>query len=141
EKTKVLGRIRDFPITIEGKIIPINVEVLENGSPLLLGNDWMTKARASYNWETQELTLKWRKQSIVVPATCITQSCNQNISEETQEEEEKDQYETEEEYEEQSSEDYEEHEEELLSDEDIVEVSVYLSAPENTQSIQVGELS
>jgi len=30
KKTKVLGRIRDFPITIEGKIIPINVEVLEN---------------------------------------------------------------------------------------------------------------
>ncbi|RHZ55248.1 hypothetical protein Glove_417g43 [Diversispora epigaea] len=46
DKTKVLGRIRDFPITVERKTIPIDVEVLEEGSPLLLENNWMTKAGA-----------------------------------------------------------------------------------------------
>ncbi|CAG8809742.1 1570_t:CDS:1, partial [Dentiscutata erythropus] len=40
EKNESLGRIRDFPIEIEGKTIPINVEVMKTEVyHILLGND------------------------------------------------------------------------------------------------------
>jgi hypothetical protein len=70
-RTESLGRIKDFPVKINGNTIPINVEVMETDSyHILLGNDWMMKAEASYNWKNQELTLNWRNQTIKMPASC-----------------------------------------------------------------------
>ncbi|RHZ55375.1 hypothetical protein Glove_416g22 [Diversispora epigaea] len=50
EKTESLGKIKDFPIEINNKVIPINMEVMETGAyHILLGNDWMMKAGTSYD--------------------------------------------------------------------------------------------
>ena len=67
ERSKSLGRIRDFPITINGKQIPIDVEVMEADSyHLLLGNNWMTKAGAIYDWKKSGINSymeKWKNYS------------------------------------------------------------------------------
>ncbi|RHZ54442.1 hypothetical protein Glove_427g15 [Diversispora epigaea] len=71
EKTESLGKIKDFPVEINDRVIPINMEVMETGAyHILLGNDWMMKAGASYNWNKQELTLNWRNQVIKTTASC-----------------------------------------------------------------------
>ncbi|RHZ63035.1 hypothetical protein Glove_333g13 [Diversispora epigaea] len=71
EKTESLGKIKDFPVEINDKVIPINMEVMETGAyHILLGNDWMMKAGASYDWSKQELTLNWRNQVIKTTASC-----------------------------------------------------------------------
>ncbi|RHZ82591.1 hypothetical protein Glove_108g70 [Diversispora epigaea] len=50
KKTQPLGVIRDLPITIQGQTIPIDVEVIDAATySLLLGNNWLMKANASYN--------------------------------------------------------------------------------------------
>ena len=44
---------------------------METGSyNVLLGNDWMMKAGATYNWKNQELTIDWRNQTTKLSATC-----------------------------------------------------------------------
>ncbi|RHZ77812.1 hypothetical protein Glove_172g9 [Diversispora epigaea] len=71
KKTQPLGVIRDLPITIQGQTIPIDVEVIDAATySLLLGNNWLMKANASYNWSDQELTLRWRGKTLTVPANC-----------------------------------------------------------------------
>jgi hypothetical protein len=71
KRTQPLGVIRDLPITIQGQTIPIDVEVIEAATySLLLGNNWLMKAGASYHWQDQELTLKWRGKTLIVPANC-----------------------------------------------------------------------
>jgi hypothetical protein len=82
-KTESLGRIKDFPVKINGNTIPINVEVMETDSyHILLGNDWMMKAGASYNWKNQELTLNWRNQTIKTPASCERKTIVEDSEEE-----------------------------------------------------------
>ncbi|RHZ86106.1 hypothetical protein Glove_54g132 [Diversispora epigaea] len=71
KKTQPLGVIRDLPITIQGQTIPIDVEVIDAATySLLLENNWLMKANASYNWSDQELTLRWRGKTLTVPANC-----------------------------------------------------------------------
>ncbi|RHZ65922.1 hypothetical protein Glove_310g40 [Diversispora epigaea] len=71
KKTQPLGVIRDLPITIQGQTIPIDVEVIDAATySLLLENNWLIKANASYNWSDQELTLRWRGKTLTVPANC-----------------------------------------------------------------------
>ncbi|KAG9306635.1 hypothetical protein G9A89_004182 [Geosiphon pyriformis] len=38
----------------------------------LIGNDWLQKANANLNWETQELIISYQRQHARVPATCDT---------------------------------------------------------------------
>ncbi|RHZ50775.1 hypothetical protein Glove_492g28 [Diversispora epigaea] len=84
EKTESLGKIKDFPVEINDRVIPINMEIMETGAyHILLGNDWMMKAGASYNWSKQELTLNWRNQVIKTTASCKQ---NNNILENIEEE-------------------------------------------------------
>src|SRR6185295_19999321 len=91
ERTASLGIIRDFPIEIEGNTIPINVEVMKTEAyHILLGNDWMMKAGAVYDWKNQELTLNWRNQRIKTTAT-YKQNDNQYNSEDDYESEEEEQ--------------------------------------------------
>ncbi|RHZ87936.1 hypothetical protein Glove_28g3 [Diversispora epigaea] len=71
ERTESLGKIKDFPVEINDRMIPINMEVMKTGAyHILLGNDWMMKAGASYDWSKQELTLNWRNQVIKTTASC-----------------------------------------------------------------------
>ncbi|RHZ53015.1 hypothetical protein Glove_452g36 [Diversispora epigaea] len=64
KKTQPLGVIHDLPITIQGQTIPINVEVIDAATySLLLENNWLMKANASYNWSDQELTLRCTNES------------------------------------------------------------------------------
>ncbi|KAG9295794.1 hypothetical protein G9A89_009023 [Geosiphon pyriformis] len=72
KKTPV-GEIDNFPFTFDR--ITILVKVLVMDAPqyqALIGNDWLQKANANLNWETQELTIFYQGQHIWVPATCGT---------------------------------------------------------------------
>ncbi|KAG9287751.1 hypothetical protein G9A89_004154 [Geosiphon pyriformis] len=70
KKTPV-RKIDNFPFTIDG--ITILVKVLVMNAPqyqALIGNDWLLKANANLNWETQELKILYQEQYTIVPATC-----------------------------------------------------------------------
>ncbi|KAG9299684.1 hypothetical protein G9A89_006400 [Geosiphon pyriformis] len=70
KKTSV-GEIDNFPFTIDG--ITISVKVLVIDAPqyqALVGNDWLLKANANLNWETQELKISYQGQYTIIPATC-----------------------------------------------------------------------
>ncbi|KAG9286099.1 hypothetical protein G9A89_022776 [Geosiphon pyriformis] len=72
KKTPV-GEIDNFPFTFDR--ITISVKVLVMDAPqyqALVGNDWLQKANANLNWETQELTISYQGQHTRVPAICST---------------------------------------------------------------------
>ncbi|KAG9288081.1 hypothetical protein G9A89_017676 [Geosiphon pyriformis] len=72
KKTPV-GEIDNFPFTLDR--ITILVKVLVMDAPqyqALIGNDWLQKANANLNWETQELTISYQGQHARVPAICGT---------------------------------------------------------------------
>jgi hypothetical protein len=102
ENTRPLGVVRDFPVTVAGYTIPIDVEVTEATTyALILGNNWLLKAKGNYDWQSQELTLNWRNKNLILPATCIKgitpETCdNETESEITSENEDNSEGETEE---------------------------------------------
>ena len=70
ERKKPLGEIVDLPITIQNATIPINVAISEaTGYDILVGNDWLSKCKATISWEDRELKFKWNNQNFVQPAT------------------------------------------------------------------------
>ncbi|KAG9293511.1 hypothetical protein G9A89_005514 [Geosiphon pyriformis] len=72
KKTPV-GKIDDFPFSIDGIIIPVKVLVIDALQyQALVRNDWLLKANANLNWETQELKISYQGQYTIVPATCGT---------------------------------------------------------------------
>ncbi|KAG9302187.1 hypothetical protein G9A89_020621 [Geosiphon pyriformis] len=72
KKTPV-GEIDNFLFTIDGIIIPVKVLVMDAPQyQALVGNDWLLKANAYLNWETQELKISYQEQYTIVPATCST---------------------------------------------------------------------
>ncbi|KAG9304634.1 hypothetical protein G9A89_020198 [Geosiphon pyriformis] len=72
KKTPV-GEIDNFLFTLDGIIIPVKVLVIDASQyQALVGNDWLQKANANLNWETQELTISYQGQHAQVPATCGT---------------------------------------------------------------------
>ncbi|KAG9302862.1 hypothetical protein G9A89_022278 [Geosiphon pyriformis] len=72
EATKTpIGKIDNFPFEINGIIVPIKVLVMEATQyQALVGNDWLTKTNAIFNWTTQKLQLSQNGQYTQVPATC-----------------------------------------------------------------------
>ncbi|KAG9293641.1 hypothetical protein G9A89_018978 [Geosiphon pyriformis] len=69
KKTPV-REINNFPFTIDR--IPISVKVLVMDAPqyqALIRNDWLQKANANLNWETQELTISYQGQHAQVFST------------------------------------------------------------------------
>ncbi|KAG9292789.1 hypothetical protein G9A89_006350 [Geosiphon pyriformis] len=69
KKTSV-GEIENFLFTLDGITIPVKVLVMDAPQyQALLGNDWLQKANANLNWETQELTISYQEQHAQVPAT------------------------------------------------------------------------
>jgi hypothetical protein len=65
--SRPLGIIRNLPIRVQGKLIPLDVEVVPATSySLLLGNDWSKKVEANYNWKTCQYTIYWKGKKIVL---------------------------------------------------------------------------
>ncbi|KAG9303347.1 hypothetical protein G9A89_013673 [Geosiphon pyriformis] len=72
KKTPV-GEIDKFSFTLNGIIIPVKVLVMDALQyQALVGNDWLQKANANLNWETQKLTISYQGQHAWVPVICGT---------------------------------------------------------------------
>ncbi|KAG9296207.1 hypothetical protein G9A89_014799 [Geosiphon pyriformis] len=72
KKTPV-GKIDNFPFTLDGITIPVKVLIMDAPQyQALVGNDWLQKANANLNWETQELTISYQGQHAWIPAICGT---------------------------------------------------------------------
>ncbi|KAG9292694.1 hypothetical protein G9A89_008282 [Geosiphon pyriformis] len=72
KKTPV-REIDDFPFTIDGITIPVKVLVMDAPQyQALVGNNWLFKANANLDWETQELKILYQRQYTIVSATCST---------------------------------------------------------------------
>ncbi|KAG9302991.1 hypothetical protein G9A89_007698 [Geosiphon pyriformis] len=72
KKTPV-EEIDNFPFTFDGITIPVKVLVMDAPQyQALVGNDWLQKANANLNWETQELTISYQGQHARIPAICGT---------------------------------------------------------------------
>ncbi|KAG9295900.1 hypothetical protein G9A89_006639 [Geosiphon pyriformis] len=72
KKTPV-GEIDNFLFTLNGITIPVKVLVMNAPQyQALVGNDWLQKANANLNWETQELTISYQGQNAQVSAICGT---------------------------------------------------------------------
>ncbi|KAG9304465.1 hypothetical protein G9A89_020029 [Geosiphon pyriformis] len=72
KKTPV-REIDNFLFTLDGITIPVKVLVMDAPQyQALVGNDWLQKANANLNWETQELTISYQGQHTWVPAICGT---------------------------------------------------------------------
>ncbi|KAG9293597.1 hypothetical protein G9A89_005600 [Geosiphon pyriformis] len=72
KKTPV-EEIDNFPFTLDGITIPVKVFVMDVPQyQALIGNNWLQKANANLNWETQELTISYQGQHTQIPATCGT---------------------------------------------------------------------
>ncbi|KAG9286710.1 hypothetical protein G9A89_012260 [Geosiphon pyriformis] len=72
KKTPV-GEIDNFSFSIDRITIPVKVLVIDAPQyQALVGNDWLLKANANLNWETQELKISYQGQYTIVPATCGT---------------------------------------------------------------------
>ncbi|KAG9307401.1 hypothetical protein G9A89_017230 [Geosiphon pyriformis] len=69
KKTPV-GEIDNFPFTIDGITIPVKVLVMDAPQyQALIRNDWLLKANANLDWETQELKISYQRQYTIVLAT------------------------------------------------------------------------
>ncbi|KAG9293608.1 hypothetical protein G9A89_005611 [Geosiphon pyriformis] len=70
KKTPV-GEINNFPFTLDGITILVKVLVMDTPQyQALVENNWLQKANANLNWETQELTISYQGQHAWVPAIC-----------------------------------------------------------------------
>ena len=68
-RIKALGEISNLPININHMKIPTNVQVLESKDDvLILGNDWLSKVKASLDWHDQTLTIhfKGRRERVAI---------------------------------------------------------------------------
>ncbi|KAG9297625.1 hypothetical protein G9A89_011140 [Geosiphon pyriformis] len=66
-----ISEIDDFPFEVNSIITPIKVLVIEAIQyQALIGNNWLFKANATLDWNTQELQLMYQGQHICVLATC-----------------------------------------------------------------------
>ncbi|KAG9292779.1 hypothetical protein G9A89_006340 [Geosiphon pyriformis] len=80
KKTPV-GEIDNFLFTLDGITIPVKVLVMNTPQyQALVRNDWLQKANANLNWETQELTIFYQRQYAQVSATCGTfNKCSEKV--------------------------------------------------------------
>src|SRR5436190_21319263 len=68
QRNRSLGRINNVEILLEGKDIVTDVEVIENADKLLiLGNDWIKENVRSIETENQELRIRGRYGTRVIP--------------------------------------------------------------------------
>src|SRR5262249_54799999 len=63
-----LGRIEDVPVTFGPAVIPINAIVTSAQSyDLILGNDWISKARAVMNFKKNDMQITWKGRTYAIP--------------------------------------------------------------------------
>jgi hypothetical protein len=112
ERRRPLGAVTEIPLNIMGRIIPMDAIVTDaNSYAAIVGNDWLKKAKATIDYETDELTLKWKGEVLQVPTECqdmpqhITTIEVPPIENEDEEEDEVDEDEEEEEEEEYETDD------------------------------------
>ncbi|KAG9287172.1 hypothetical protein G9A89_003020 [Geosiphon pyriformis] len=68
-----IGKIDNFPFTLDEITIPVKVLVMDTPQyQAFIGNDWLQKANANLNWETQELTISYQGQHARISAICGT---------------------------------------------------------------------
>ncbi|KAG9299320.1 hypothetical protein G9A89_013968 [Geosiphon pyriformis] len=72
KKTPV-GEIDNFSFTINEITIPVKVLIIDVLQyQALVENNWLLKANANLDWETQKLKISYQKQYTIVPTTCKT---------------------------------------------------------------------
>jgi predicted aspartyl protease len=75
-----LGLIYDVAITIGNVTIPINVEVLEaTPMPLIIGNNWLQKAKARIDFTLTNMSVEYRKKSAEIPILIEKESNPQQL--------------------------------------------------------------
>lgn len=71
ECRRPLGAVSEIPLNIMGRIIPMDAIVTDaNSYAAIVGNDWLRKTKANIDYETNELTLKWKDEILQVPTEC-----------------------------------------------------------------------
>ncbi|KAG9290606.1 hypothetical protein G9A89_011569 [Geosiphon pyriformis] len=67
----LIGKIDNFFIKVNDIIVPIKVLVMKATQyQALIGNDWLSKTNASFDWNMQELQISQNRQHTCVPVTC-----------------------------------------------------------------------
>lgn len=75
-----LGLIYDVAITVGNVTIPINVEVLEaTPMPLIIGNNWLQKAKARIDFTLTSLSVEYRKKTAEMPIMIEKESNPQQL--------------------------------------------------------------
>jgi hypothetical protein len=70
-----MGEYDSLPVTVEGLTIPADVVVIDtNAYSLIVGNEWLTKARAKLDWDDMTVTLRWNQREVTVACQCWAQS-------------------------------------------------------------------
>ena len=89
-RIKALGEISNLPININHMKIPTNVQVLESKDDvLILGNDWLSKVKASLDWHDQTLTIHFKGRRERVAITYLNEDLALPPQDDYEEEEEK----------------------------------------------------
>jgi len=58
----------NFPVTIEGITIPVDVVVTDAHTySAIVGNDWLSKVKANIDYETSSMIIRWQEKKIIVP--------------------------------------------------------------------------
>ncbi|KAG9305696.1 hypothetical protein G9A89_022618 [Geosiphon pyriformis] len=66
-----IKEIDNFPIEVNGIIIPIKVLIIEATQyQALIGNDWLSKTNVTLDWNTQKLQLSQNGQHTRIPTMC-----------------------------------------------------------------------
>jgi hypothetical protein len=100
QKARALGEIHDFPLKVKNAIFKHDLQVIDSSDEvLILGNDWLKKAKTTLDWNKQILILWKGSKQLILPVR-LTKS-HITKTEEIDEEEE---------YEEDWDEEYEEEE-------------------------------
>ena len=68
ETATPLGLVRDIPIRFGGVTIPINAVVVQTTTyEIILGNDWLKKAKASIDYNSEKMKITWKGRSWLIP--------------------------------------------------------------------------
>lgn len=109
ERKRPLGEVLNFPITIKGVTIPVDVVVTDAMTySAIVGNDWLSKVKANIDYETANMLIHWEGKDIEVPIEYLEipmerrrkQEETNRKGEEEEEDMSEEEEETEEEYEE-----------------------------------------
>jgi len=69
ERKRPLGEVTNFPITIQGITIPVDIVVVTDAQSYsaIVGNDWLSKVNALIDYQSSMMTITWRGQELRVP--------------------------------------------------------------------------